>query len=130
MSEFEIASITAAAMANFLTAFTVFLSIVTAYIVAAFVAGSRLTKLQLVIVNLSFLIATSILGYLVVAAFRRFYSSAIAKSNFNPEGGPLAIDFTCPLGMLIVIFIAGCLIFMHTIRKETQSERDQPLLEK
>ena len=42
----EVAAITAAHMGNFLTAFTVFLSIATAYLIAAYLVGKKLTNLQ------------------------------------------------------------------------------------
>ena len=57
MTEYEVADIAASVLANFLTSLTVFLSIVSAYVISAFVAGQRLTKIQLSIVNLCFLVA-------------------------------------------------------------------------
>ncbi|MDB3908600.1 hypothetical protein N9390_03620 [Gammaproteobacteria bacterium] len=97
MTAFEIAEITASAMGNFLTSFSVFLSVASAYLVAAYLVGSKLTTLQLAIVNGSYLIATSILGYLVGANFRVFYIWA----SSNPEGvirqsenRPALIDFS------------------------------------
>ena len=56
MTEYEVADITASVLSNFLTALTVFLSIVSAYVISAFAAGNRLTRIQLSIVNLCFLV--------------------------------------------------------------------------
>ena len=67
MTEYEIADLTASVLSNFLTSFTVFLSIVSAYVISAFAAGEKLTKIQLTIVNLCFLVAVGILGFLVLA---------------------------------------------------------------
>ena len=119
MNEFEIAEMSALAMGNFLTTFGVFLSIASAYLAAAYLVGAKLTKLQITIVNGSYLIATSILGYLVCANFRVFFIWA----SSNPDGiirqsgrGPILIDFTWPLLVLLLIIVAGSFTFMYSIR--------------
>ena len=43
MTEYEVADVAGSVLANFLTSLTVFLSIVSAYVISAFVAGQRLT---------------------------------------------------------------------------------------
>ena len=94
MTEYEVADIAASVLANFLTSLTVFLSIVSAYVISAFVAGQRLTKIQLSIVNLCFLVAVGILGYLVVSLFRRFFGLVQA---LEVERGLIGeVDFTSP----------------------------------
>ena len=72
MSEFELAELAGTSMSNFLTSFTVFVSIVTAYVVAAFAAGRKLTKLQVSVVTTCFLIASVAMGLLSVFIFRVF----------------------------------------------------------
>jgi len=74
LNEYVNSEITAIEMENFLTTFSVFLSGASAYLVAADLAGSTLTILQLSIVTGSYIIATSILGYFVCANFRVFLS--------------------------------------------------------
>ncbi|MCP5348652.1 MAG: hypothetical protein R3F41_06940 [Gammaproteobacteria bacterium] len=120
MDPMEIAEITALGMGNFLTTFSVFLSVASAYLVAAYLVGAKLTSLQLTIVNGSYLIATSILGYLVGANFRVFFVWA----SSNPDGlvrqsgrGPVLIDFTWPMSILMLVIIAGSMTFMVSIRK-------------
>ncbi|MFK7864826.1 MAG: hypothetical protein AB8B95_11445, partial [Pseudohongiellaceae bacterium] len=119
MNPIEIFEMSALAMGNFLTTFSVFLSVATAYLVAAYLAGAKLTTLQLSIVNGSYLIATSILGYLVASNFRVFFIWA----SSNPEGlvrqsgrAPVLIDFTWPLSTLLIIIVIGSLTFMYSIR--------------
>lgn len=46
MTEYEVIDATASLMANFLTAYSVFLTVLTAYVVAAFAAGSRFTRMH------------------------------------------------------------------------------------
>jgi predicted anti-sigma-YlaC factor YlaD len=114
MTEYEVADIAASVLANFLTSLTVFLSIASAYVISAFSAGERLTKIQLCIVNLCFLISAGILGYLVVSLFRRFF--ALAQSIDVERGLIGEVDFTWPLCVLLAVIIFGCLIFMWNVR--------------
>ena len=114
MTEYEVADLTASVLSNFLTALTIFLSIVSAYVISAFLAGERLTKIQLSIVNLCFLFSVGILGFLVVSLFRRFF--ALAQSIGVERGTIGAIDFTWPLCVLLVVMVFGCFIFMWNVR--------------
>ena len=123
MTEYEIADIAAAVMANFLTALTVFLSVVSAYVISALVAGDRLTKAQLTIVNGCFVVAATILGYLVVSLYRRFF--ALVQS-VSVERGPIGdIDFSIPLCLLLVAIILGCFVFMWSARS-SDAEQETP----
>ena len=116
MTEFEIAEHASSVMGNFLTALTVYFSIVTAYVFAAFVAGARLSKLQLIVVNSCFVVAGGIVGLLVILIFDRFF--AFATQAPIPEGATSPIDFTVPLAVLIIGVFASCLVFMWEVRKE------------
>ena len=124
MSEFEIADLAGTAMSNFLTSFTVFVSIVTAYVVAAFAAGRRLTKLQVSVVTTCFLIASVAMGLLSVAIFRIFLlrAQALVQLN-NPDiGAGVVVDVTWAVAILYVILICGSLVFMRNVRQPTPSE--------
>ena len=114
MTEYEIADITASVMSNFLTSLTVFLSIVSAYVISAFGAGKRLTKIQLSIINLCFVVSVGILGFLIVSLYRRFFS--LAQSIGVERGTIAAVDFTWPLCALLVAIVSGCFIFMWNVR--------------
>ena len=115
MTEYELIDYIASLMANFQTALALYFTIVTAYVVAAFVAGDRLTRLQLFIVNACFVIAAGIVGSLTVLIFARFFSYATESSV--PDGAPL-IDFRWPLGLLVFAVLVGCLVFMWSIRSK------------
>jgi len=116
MTEYEVADIAASVLANFLTSLTVFLSIVSAYVISAFVAGQRLTKVQLSIINLCFLVSAGILGYLVVSLFRRFFG--LVQSIEVERGFVGEVDFTWPLSALLIAIVFGSLIFMWNVRSE------------
>jgi predicted anti-sigma-YlaC factor YlaD len=116
MTEYEVADLAASVLANFLTSLTVFLSIVSAYVISAFVAGERLSKIQLSIVNLCFLASAGILGFIVVSLFRRFFGLA---QSINVERGTIgAIDFTWPICALLTAIVLGSLIFMWNSRNK------------
>lgn len=121
MSEYELADLTTAAMSNFLTSFTVFVSVITAYVVAAFTAGKRLTKLQLYIVNGCFLIASSTMGLLSVLIFQVFLGRSRALGD-SAVAGPLTVDFTWIVATVYVVLICGSLLFMRNVRGAPSDE--------
>lgn len=125
MDAYEIAELTAIAMGNFLTTFSVFISIASAYLVAAYLVGKNLTGLQLTIVNGCYLIATTILGYLVGANFRIFHLWASRNREMESQSLnelPALVDFYWPLTCLIVIIVLGSLTFMVTVRKSNLND--------
>jgi hypothetical protein len=117
VTEYELLDYIASLMANFQTSLALYFTIVTAYVVAAFIAGDRLTRLQLLIVNACFAIAAGIVGCLTVLLFSRFYSFAIQMSEV--DGAPL-VDFRWPLGLLVFAVFFGCLVFMWSIRSKSK----------
>ena len=118
MTEYEVAKLAAAVLANFLMAFTVFLSIVSAYVLSAFAAGDRLTRLQLSIINSCFLASVGIFGFLILSLYRRFF--ALAESIDVEQGWIAVIDFSWPLGVLLAAIVIGCLVFMWNARASEQ----------
>ena len=118
MTEYEIADYTAAIMSNFLSAITIYFSIITAYVIAAFIAGNRLSKLQISIVNCAFTIAVGTMGTLSYLLFNRFFEFAVR--NQTPAETPL-VDFGIPLGILIVTMYIRGLVFMWSTRRKTSS---------
>ena len=117
MIDYELAQYTSSVMGNFMSAVAIFFSIITAYVIAAFVAGSKLTSLQLAIVNTSFTIAAGIFGVLSVLIFSRFVE--LARRGQDDAGTPL-IDFSYPLGILVTIVFLGSLVFMRSVRRDSE----------
>jgi hypothetical protein len=102
MDEYQLSDLASGVLGNFLTTFAVFLSIVTTHVVAAFVAGSRLTRVQLVTVNFCFVLSTGSIGLLSFLLFRPFLvlvrsmqtlqtedASGIASRFFMADGSPV-----------------------------------------
>jgi hypothetical protein len=71
MTEYEISDIAGNAFGNGMNSFTVFFSIVTAYLVAAHTAGKSLSTTQIVIVNMCYVVAAAFFGTFTTVAFMR-----------------------------------------------------------
>jgi hypothetical protein len=122
MSEFEIAELTTGAMSNFLTSFTIFVSIVTAYAVTAFAAGRRLSRLQVAVVNTCFLIASGAMGILSVLIFGVFLRRAQVLNSLNETVVGPVVDFTWFVAALYIVLTCSCIIFMWNVRHPSSDE--------
>lgn len=118
MIDYGLAEYGSSVMSNFLSAITIYFSIATAYVIAAFVAGSRLTRLQLAIVNIGFTIAAGTMGTLSVLLFLRFFE--IASQVQKTGAATPIVNFSIPIGILVAIVFCGCLVFMWSIRRESR----------
>ncbi|MEH6603948.1 MAG: hypothetical protein V7711_00060 [Pseudomonadales bacterium] len=118
MIDYGLAEYATSVQGNFLSAITIYFSIAAAYVTAAFVAGSRLTRLQLTIVNIGFTIAAGTMGALSVLLFSRFFELAGRNQETGAET-PL-VDFTIPLGVLVIIVFLGCVVFMWSVRRDSK----------
>ena len=118
MIDYGLAEYATSVMANFLSAITIYFSIATAYVIAAFVAGPRLTRLQLVIVNIGFTIAAGTMGTLSVLLISRFFELAGQNQEIGAET-PL-VDLSIPLGVLVMIVFLGCVVFMWSVRRDSK----------
>lgn len=113
--DYDLADYTSSVMGNFLSCITIYFSIVTAYVIAAFAAGGKLSGLQLFIVNSSFTIAAGVIGPLTVLSFSRFVE--LARRLQDADNTPL-IDFSYALALLVLILYIGSLVFMYSVRKK------------
>ena len=113
---YEMADYTNSLLDTFLTTFTIFMSIVTAYVITAFAAGDRLTRFQQAIVNILFLLSTSVVGLLAMLTFRRFYSHAVMAET-PVESLDKPVDFTIPLTIIFVVLVLGAITFMWSVRQ-------------
>jgi hypothetical protein len=119
MDEYQLSDLAQGQMSNFLTSFTVFVSIVTAYVVAAFAAGSRLTRLQLLTVNFCFLLSAGAIGLLSFFLFQRFLALVLSMQTLQTEVPQVPlIDFSWFIAALYVALVLGSLIFMTNVRRQ------------
>ena len=116
MSEYELTDLAASAMANFLATFTIYMSIVTAYAITAFVAGIRLTRVQVTVINSCFLLSASTMGYLSYLIFGTFVRRARTADGMGGiDTGPV-VDFSWYVATLYILLTVGCLFFMWNVR--------------
>lgn len=110
-------------MGNFLASFTVLLSIVTAYVVAAFVAGRKLTRFQLIIVNVCFIASFIAIGWLSIIMLSRAAFLVQNSSSDIPTLLP-TISLEGVIFALYVVLFAGSLSFMVNIRNSDVADDD------
>jgi len=123
VTEFESAELAASIMGNFLASFTVLLSIVTAYVVAAFVAGRKLTRFQLIIVNVCFIASFIAIGWLSIIMLSRAAFLVQNSSSDIPTLLP-TISLEGVIFALYVVLFAGSLSFMVNIRNSDVADDD------
>lgn len=115
MSEAEILETAHMTTGNMIASFAIFVSIASAYLIAAYLVGDKLTRAQTTLINGLFiivmLIATNLLRMLSVEA-NLFYSEAVSLGSITsmaPLGGEALIYFSTLVNLLILV---GCLKFM------------------
>jgi len=117
MDEYQLSDLAQSQMGNFLTSFTVFVSIVTAYVVAAFVAGSRLTRIQLLTVNFCFLLSAGTIGLLSFFLFQRFLVLVRTMQALQTEVPQVPLlDFSWIVAVIYGALVLGSLVFMNNVR--------------
>ena len=117
MTEYELADLTTSVMSNYIATYSVFLTIVSAYVIAAFVAGSRLSRAQVAFVTLCFLSVTSVTILLCATMLSR----ALALSLQSPleELAPIPLGSTAPVVVTFLlqgVIVAGSVWFMSRAR--------------
>ena len=122
MSEYELTDLAASAMANFLASFTIFMTIVTAYAITAFVAGVRLTRIQASVINSCFLLSASTMGYLSFLIFGTFVRRARTADGMGGVDMGAVVDFSWYVATLYILLTVGCLFFMWNIRQPGKNE--------
>jgi len=123
MTQYEITSLGASIMANFLATFTIFLTIVTAYVITAFVAGPRLTVYQLSIVNACFVTSSLVIGFLSITIYQRATSLVTQTWELTETTAP-PIDVSSVLLLLYVGLLVGSFLFMSSVRRRPSAMPD------
>jgi len=120
MTEFEISSMTYVANEAANTALTLYLTVVSAYLIVAYTVGKRLTKSQLVFVNCLFVFFSIAFTYSTTVSFfaMRFYTEIQAEIADTPGEKYLYIEnlFVAILAIALVLGIIGSLKFMWDVR--------------
>ena len=105
-----------------LASMAIYLTVISGYLAMAFIAGSKLSRSQLVLVNSIFVVFSLFFG---VYALISFWGSITVTSTFDRSGG-LAMEslwvFDVFIGVVLLISIIACLNFMQGIRSRNKSD--------
>jgi hypothetical protein len=116
LSEIGIASSIIKGEMNLSLAFmTLYLSVVTGYLVVAYLAGSKLSRFQVTFVTILFVVFSV---HLTVSSYGAFEAAYIAHLKYFPDEviGPSPI-LNRGLAVFQLAGIIGCLTFMWDVRK-------------
>ncbi|HAJ76211.1 MAG TPA: hypothetical protein DCM64_07120 [Gammaproteobacteria bacterium] len=118
MNEIETFEALQAVQANIISNFLGFVSLVTAYLVMAYLVGSKLTKSQLLIVNALYFVV----AYFLIVGQYQFISSAnylaniVVLANLNWPGEVWEYG-TWAAVVVWTFIVAGTIKFMSDVRK-------------
>ena len=117
MSEYEIVESIGMYISNSIESISIYLTIVTAYLVAAFIAGDRLTRRQVVIVNALFISGAGIFTYTTVGLLLRQRHYVLELAQVQPETIlPGSVPLAPIMGFVQLGGIAASLKFMWDVR--------------
>jgi len=98
MTEYELGDLIATYASNMMTFFTVYLTLLTGYLITAFVAGPKLSLAQVSILNVGFVISAGLLTFAVAGA-------GIIRGHYTLELLELAADSPHqPTSWLVITF--------------------------
>ena len=119
MTPYEYTDIAQSNFANSLSVFAVILSIVSGYLITAYLVGAKLAKSQVSILTIIFLLVMGILTWSMTAytywgiVFAELGSADRASATFlSPRYGVLVY-----IAVLNLFTIAMCLLFMWNVRR-------------
>ena len=123
MTEAEFVELIHNAVSFFMTSFTIWLSIVSAYLIAAYAVGRKLTAVHTVIIGILYIVCSSLFTALTLLFTTRISHMLQAKVEMFPNGvWPVRYDalFTqyalLGLAFIMVGGIVASLYFMWSIR--------------
>lgn len=118
MTEFELEYLLTELGVAALETFGMYVTVTVAYLVAAYVAGEKLTKLQVFIVNTLFLVSTIISVWACIGYISRAIPIADALEVLNPDRR-YSLQPPVLIAVLVVqsLGILACLKFMWDVRQ-------------
>lgn len=123
MTEYELGEVISNAASNGMTSFTIWLSIASGYLVAAYSAGANLTTIQVLIVNILYFVCSVVFASITIIFVSRGVLLAGMKQELFPDSAiPLgydnAIAEAAVLGLVLIMVggILATLYFMWNVR--------------
>jgi hypothetical protein len=117
MTEYELTDAIATYSANGGTFFATYLTVISGYLITAFVAGKRLSSLQTAILNTGFIIAALVCSYASFGALSTQVYYTVKLLSLAPDSPQLNRDWV--VATLLALMLGGvfsALLFMWNIR--------------
>ena len=119
MTEYELVDAMNGTVSAMMSSQGLFLSVLFAYLLAAYTVGSKLTQFQAAFISLVFLFFT-LAGSSAMASMSNevsYYGSAIADIRGSDVGGGIPANLVAPMLVLVRLLMAtGALYFMWQVR--------------
>ena len=121
MNQFELVESIQAVLANSISMFVAFVSVVSAYAIVAYLVGAKLKKLQLVLLNSLFVIVAALLT-LSQYSLLSMYLELTNRLNTIDPNWPDSIEYweIVVIPLLWVVIVLGCLKFMWDAREAAE----------
>ena len=117
MTEYELVDNALTYYNSAMAAFAMYITVLSGYVIAAFVAGERLNRAQVSIVNALFVCITVFLTIGTVACYSRTSEYAIRLLEFDPNRAARFNEFVpMYIGVIQILGIVSCLYFMWSSR--------------
>jgi hypothetical protein len=122
MSQYEVLDLAQSALSNSTASYAIFLSIVSGYLITAYLVGADLTRAQVRLLTTLFLIVTAVATW-SMSGF--LYWADQYSMMARGEGVARTIVSTQPFLPIVVatiniLTVAGCLFFMWNIRHRSE----------
>ena len=122
MTEFEYAELIATYSSNAGTFFTTYLTVLSGYLITAFVAGQRLNMVQVSILNAGYVVAVLVLiwGTYGAGMVQVYYTNMLLEIAPNSAQAGKSLVFTV-LGALMFCGMLASLLFMWNSRRSSEN---------
>jgi hypothetical protein len=122
MSEYELLDLVAAAIDSMYDSTTMFLSLASGYLLVAYLAGAKLTRVQAAIVSALFIVGAALQCWGLLSYETAIEEYLIAKAAISPLTDYQQLIFDGNAGTLIASAMAigaiAALYFMWSVRRE------------
>jgi hypothetical protein len=117
MAEYELAELIVLHAEAATDIFSIFLTIISAYLIAAFVGGTRLARSQAIILNSMFVVSSLVSSYRCVEALRyQLYYTEKLKLIAPDSPHTVSVAFLYVISVVFLVAILASIKFMWDIR--------------
>jgi len=131
LSLFELITLAQATLGNIISALAIFVSLAFGYLVVAYIAGAALSRLQVRLLSVLFLLVMTLLTIEICnLTFLRHWYAVAAKAAYTGSNG--AVTIFAPLSwapslvaIILSMVVFACLYFMWNVRHPGQDSHTE-----